>query len=64
MSERKNTKNQLDQYEVEQILAEEQRNNGETFFLIKWKGYSDLDNTWEPHTNIKHLGMMFKNVNL
>ncbi len=56
MTDKKNSKNPKHQYEVEQIIAEEQRSGGETFFLIKWKGYSDLDNTWEPHANIKHLG--------
>lgn len=23
------------------------------FFLVKWKGYSELENTWEPHKNLK-----------
>ena len=37
-------------YEIEKILNE--RNNQ---YLIKWKGYPDSENTWEPKKNITHL---------
>jgi len=39
------------EYEVETI-----RNrkiiNGETFYLLKWKGYEEKYNTWEPDSNL------------
>ncbi|KAJ1910061.1 hypothetical protein IWQ60_010856 [Tieghemiomyces parasiticus] len=35
------------EYEVETILDRELR-NGQPYYLIKWKGYAETDNTWEP----------------
>lgn len=26
----------------------------EHMYLIKWKGYADSENTWEPKTNLSH----------
>jgi hypothetical protein len=40
-----------EEFEPEEILKKEVR-NGRTFYLVKWKGYTDKDNTWEP---VKHL---------
>ncbi len=37
------------QYEVEAILADQQGKQGREYF-IKWKGYPDSENSWEPHT--------------
>lgn len=38
-------------YEVEKILGK--REQGERVqYLVKWKGYSDLDNSWEEESNI------------
>lgn len=34
-------------YEVERILAEKPQ-DGETKYLVKWKGYDDEECTWEP----------------
>jgi len=34
-------------YEVEKILGKRVR-KGKTEYLIKWAGYDDQDNTWEP----------------
>jgi len=42
------------EFEAEEILAE-RTENGQTFFLIKWKDFSPEDNSWEPYENIKHL---------
>lgn len=33
-------------YEIEKILAK--KINGKWYQLIKWKGYPDHDNSWEP----------------
>jgi transposase InsO family protein len=40
-----------EEFEPEKILKKEVR-NGQTFYLIKWKGYDEEDNSWEP---VKHL---------
>ena len=40
-----------DEYEVEQILDSHVGDNG-LEYLIKWKGYSDKHNSWEPASNI------------
>jgi hypothetical protein len=33
-------------------LVEKKRENGRWLWLVKWKGYSSKDNTWEPTENI------------
>ena len=40
-----------DVYEVERILDHKGR-PGNYQYLIKWKGYSDADNSWEPQDNV------------
>ena len=37
-----------DEYAVESILESKTMLEGETQYLIKWKGYDDSGNTWEP----------------
>lgn len=45
--------NEEAEYEVESILdARIYRNKFQ--YLIKWKGYSDKDNSWEPAANVKN----------
>ena len=41
-------------YEVENILDKRQ-SRGKTEYLIKWKGYSTSESTWEPLTNLKNI---------
>ena len=43
--------NSDDVYLVEEIVAHK-GNTGNRKYLIKWKGYSSTENTWEPATNI------------
>jgi hypothetical protein len=38
-------------FEVEEILAHRTNDNGKEY-LVKWLGYPDSDNTWEPDTNL------------
>jgi hypothetical protein len=41
----------LEEYEVEKIV-DKRTKNGVTEYLVKWKGYEEDENTWEP---TKHL---------
>jgi hypothetical protein len=43
--------NDVDEYEVERIVAKRTRYN-KPQFLVKWKGYPDSDNSWEPLENL------------
>ena len=41
------------EYEVEEIL-DSKLVRGKLQYLVKWKGYTDEHNSWEPETNVKH----------
>jgi hypothetical protein len=40
-----------EEYEVEKIIKKRIR-NGKIEYLVKWLGYDDNNNTWEPVTNL------------
>ncbi|XP_043243512.1 histone-lysine N-methyltransferase SUV39H2-like isoform X2 [Amphibalanus amphitrite] len=46
-----------DEFLVEKIL-DYTRENGVDMFLIKWKGWNNTHNTWEPQENLSCLEMM------
>ena len=40
-----------DEYVVDAIIGEKEV-DGDKFFLVKWLGYSEADNTWEPYEHV------------
>jgi hypothetical protein len=40
-----------EEFQVEKIIRSEMR-GGKLLYYIKWKGYSDAENTWEPESNL------------
>jgi hypothetical protein len=41
-----------DLYSVDRILAEKQE-DGRTYYLLLWDGYTEAESTWEPRQNIR-----------
>merc|ERR1719193_2960388 len=45
------SKKTSEEYEVEKV-CDIKFQDGQEMFLVKWKGYSMKDNTWEPRKNL------------
>jgi len=39
-------------YIVEKVISKRKAKGGKTEYLIKWQGYKESDNTWEPADNV------------
>ena len=48
-----------EEYEVANILSH-QGSPGQRTYLVSWKGYSSVENTWEPETNLRHAQTLLK----
>ncbi len=40
-------------YEVEKIIRKRTDDHGKVFYLVKWEGFPDAENTWEPLENLE-----------
>jgi hypothetical protein len=49
------------EYEVEKIQSSTDGPPGKKWFLLKWKGYPEEHNTWEPEKNLTHCKQILKN---
>jgi len=47
-------------YDVEKIVSKRTDENGRIFYLIKWKGYSSSDNSWEPENHVANCQNLIK----
>ena len=41
-----------DDYIVEKIIGKQVREAGQVAYLVKWEGYGNEDNTWEPKEHL------------
>ena len=49
-----------DTYFIVEKILDKRVIQGKTEYLIKWQGYSDAENSWEPYENLKHLNQLIQ----
>ena len=49
-----------EEYTVERIIAKRMNEGKEEQYLIKWDGWDDNANTWEPTAHLEHCPEMLK----
>lgn len=42
------------EYEVEKIVGAETRKSGKRYYLVRWKGYSETADSWEPSDSLRN----------
>jgi hypothetical protein len=50
-----------DYFEIQAIINHELRGSGrnrQRHYLIHWKGYEEIDRTWEPRSEVQHLDLV------
>ncbi len=51
------------EFEVEKILDFKTGKNGKKIYFVKWKGFGEMDNTWEPENNLGGAKELLKKFN-
>jgi hypothetical protein len=46
--------NDAEEWEVEELVRSRMDDDGSLRYEVKWKGYSEDENTWEPAGNLRH----------
>ena len=48
-----------EEYKIAKILSH-RGSPGQQSYLVSWKGYSSVENTWEPEKNLRHAQTVLK----